>query len=142
MTARGDPFLTPLCLAAQPVIWQARPASASDCTGGGRTRTDTASESSHTTTKKKKKGRRDTLPVPTRNVGSLKIASGRKQARRCLRMHPPRRHSSGSGQGSVIGTAVRVDRRQHKDTRAGGKYRRQGRRCGRNQRITKVGTER
>lgn len=142
MTARGDPFLTPLCLAAQPVIWQARPASASDCTGGRGQ--EQIQPLNHLTQqqKKKKKGRRDTLPVPTRNVGSLKIASGRKQARRCLRMHPPRRHSSGSGQGSVIGTAVRVDRRQHKDTRAGGKYRRQGRRCGRFQRITKVGTER
>ena len=48
MTALSYPPLTPLCLSAQPVIWQASlPVTASDCTGG-RTRTDTASESYHT----------------------------------------------------------------------------------------------
>lgn len=68
----------PLCTASD---LASKTASASDCTRG-RTRTDTASESYHT------KRRRDTLPVPTRNVGSLNSIRT-KQPRRCLKIHPP-----------------------------------------------------
>lgn len=37
--------------------------------------------------------RRDTLPVPTRNVGSLNSIRT-KQPRRCLKIHPPRLHAT------------------------------------------------
>lgn len=69
----------PLCTASD---LASKTASASDCTGG-RTWTDTASESYHT------KGGETRCRLPTRNVGSWNRIRT-KQPSRSLKIHPPR----------------------------------------------------
>lgn len=77
MTAHSYPFLTLLCLSAQPVIWQARlPLTVPEG------RQEQIQPLNHITQKS-----RDMLLVPTRNVGSLNSIRT-KQPRRYIKIHP------------------------------------------------------